>query len=213
MPGQIPNIIWLYRIVHINNLRYTLQHGMYCRGHEHADPDYINIGDNDLIAKRNVYAVKIIPPGGSLGDYVPFYFGPYSPMLLNIKTGYRGVTKRSQSDIVYIGCNASDVTQQCENWCFTDGHAKTAITEFYNDMNNIGEVDWTIVKERYWNNTEEDFDRMRRKQAEFLVKEHVPVACIKHIAVYNEERRILAQQLVDELGLNIQVNVRPQLYY
>lgn len=178
-----------------------------------ADPNYINIGDNDLIAKRNDYSVKIIPPGGNLGEYVPFYFGAHSPMLLNIKTGYRGITKRLQSDIAYIICDASDVIQQCPDWCFTDGHAKTAITEFYNSMDNIGEVDWDAVKEKHWNNTEEDFDRMRRKQAEFLVKEYVPVACIGHIVVYNDDKRILIQNMVVNLGLNIQVSASTKLYY
>jgi hypothetical protein len=213
MPGQVPNIIWLYRIVHITNLEYILHHGICCRNHPGADPDYINIGDSELIAKRNDYPVKIIPPGGNLGEYVPFYFGPLSPMLYKIKTGHGGITQRPQSDIVYIICNAANVIQHCQHWCFTDGHAKTAITEFYNSMDNIGEVDWGIVKEKQWSNTEDDFDRMRRKQAEFLVKEHVPVSCISHIVVYNEERRILVQELVNKSGLNIRVSIRTQLYY
>jgi len=213
MPGQVPNTIWLYRIVHINNVESILQHGMYHRNHPNADPGYINIGDSDLIAKRSDYPVKIDPPGHNLGQYFPFYFGPLSPMLLNIKTGYRGITKRAQSDIVYIICNSTDVIQQCQHWCFTDGHAKTAITEFYNNIDAIGEVDWSIVKERQWNNTEDDFDRMRRKQAEFLVKNYVPVTCIRHLVVYNEERRILLREVIERLGLNIQVSVKTQFYY
>lgn len=213
MPGQIPNTIWLYRIVHIDNVEYLLTHGMYHRQHPQADPGYINIGDSELITKRNEYPVGIVPPGETLGRYVPFYFGPLSPMLLNIKTGFRGITRRPQKDIVYVLCKASNITAQCNEWCFTDGHAKTAITEFYNDMQQIGEVDWDIVKEKYWNNTDEDFDRMRRKQAEFLVKEHVPVSCIGLIAVYNEEKRILLQETIDRLGLTIPVKVKTQFYY
>lgn len=134
-------------------------------------------------------------------------------MLLNIKTGYRGITRRQQSDIVYIVCKATDIINQCNEWCFTDGHAKTAITEFYNSMDSIGEVDWDIVAARYWNNTEEDFDRMRRKQAEFLVKDTVPVSCISDIGVYNEEKRILVQEIIDSLDLNIPVRVKTQYYY
>lgn len=40
---------WLYRIVHIDNLKYILEHGMFNRSHANADPDYINIGDSGLI--------------------------------------------------------------------------------------------------------------------------------------------------------------------
>lgn len=213
MPGKIPHIIWLYRIVHVNNVEYLLKNGIFNKKHTLSDPDYINIGDSDLIAKRSDYPVGIEPPGGNLGDCVPFYFGPLSPMLLNIKTGYRGITKRPQSDIVYIVCKAEDIVRQCNKWCFTNGHAKTAITEFYNNMDQIGEVDWTIVKERFWSNTEEDFDRMRRKQAEFLVKDKVPVSCISGIAVYEEEKRILVEEIIKKLGSHIPVKIIKQYYY
>lgn len=213
MPGKIPETIWLYRIVHIDNLEYLLQHGMFHPEHSKADPNYINIGDSELIIKRNDYPVGIVPPGETLGRYVPFYFGPLSPMLLNIKTGFRGITRRPQSDIVYIVCKATDIVEKCKEWCFTDGHAKTSITEFYNNMDDIGEVDWDIVGERYWHNTEEDFDKMRRKQAEFLVKTKVPVSCFAGIGVYNEEKRILVQEIVDNLDLDIPVRIKSSYYY
>lgn len=64
-----------------------------------------------------------------------------------------------------------------------------------------------------WNNNEEDYDRMRRKQAEFLVKEHVPVKCIGCIIVLNEEKRIFVQNLVDTLLPKIPVRVNPDNKY
>ncbi len=134
MPGRKPDIVKIYRIVHIDNIEHLLKNGMYHRGHANADPNYINIGDSDLIAQRHDYPVGINPPGGALGEYVPFYFGPLSPMLLNIKTGYRGITQRPQRDIIYIACKVSDVVRHCPNWCFTDGHAKNKITTFYNTL-------------------------------------------------------------------------------
>ena len=90
MPGQVPNPVEIYRIVHISNVNYILENGMFSRSHKDMDPNYANIGDSNLIAQRTVHLVGINPPGGNVGDYIPFYFGPLSPMLLNIKTGYRG---------------------------------------------------------------------------------------------------------------------------
>lgn len=98
MPIDIAKI-WLFRIVHIDNVEYLLKNGMFTRHHALADPDYINIGDRVLINQRDDYPVNL-EGFGNLGDYVPFYFGPLSPMLLNIKTGYRGITMRPQEDIV-----------------------------------------------------------------------------------------------------------------
>jgi len=100
--------------VHIENVEYLLTHGMFTKNHAQADPDYINIGDTGLIAQRNDYPVGIHPPNGVVGDYVPFYFGTLSPMLLNIKTGYRGITQRPQSDIVYVVCGVSTLVDNCE---------------------------------------------------------------------------------------------------
>ena len=186
MPGKLPKTIWVYRILHYKNSEYTLRNGIYTRDSPKADPNYINIGDSGLIEQRNDFPVPI-PPSGNLGDYVPFYFGTHSPMLLNIKTGYRGVTKRPERDIIYFCCDVRSLMNHCAEWVFTDGHAKNSITEFFNTPGDLKEVDWDIVRERYWSNNEDDFDRMRRKQAEFLVKNHVPQRCIGQIVVFDDD--------------------------
>ncbi len=187
---------------------------MFTRSHSKADPNYINIGDTSLIQQRNDYPVRLAGYG-SLGEYIPFYFGTLSPMLLNIKTGHRGITKRRQSDIVYICCKLDCLVSNCPQWCFTDGHAKHAITAFYDDVNDLEKVDWTLVDERYWKNTGDDFDRMRRKQAEFLVKNYVPASCIQVIVVYNEEVHAKVQHIIDEMQLEIKVKINPKnrFYY
>jgi len=208
-----PHKLWLYRIVHIDNLKYLLEHGMYHRAHKNADPNYINIGDNVLIQQRNDYNVGVNPPNGLLGEYVPFYFGPLSPMLLNIKTGYRGIKQRPQEEIIYICCSVQNILDCCEHWCFTDGHAKTAITTFYNEIKDLSKVDLPLAAQKYWRNDEADFDRMRKKQAEFLVKHHVPTNCISNIAVYNDKAHAIASKLVNDLKLGIKVHTLPRFYY
>ena len=202
-----------FRIVHIENVEYLLSHGMFHRNHAQADPNYVSIGDNNLIRQRNDYPVGINPPNGNLGEYIPFYFGPLSPMLYNIITGYRGITKRSQDEIVYIVCSVNVIANQCEGWCFTDGHAKNSISEFYNDLKYLSNIDWEIVAEKYWNNTEEDFDRMRKKQAEFLVKDYVPVNCISGIVVYDKDNKLFVEKIVSKLDLEIPVLINPDSKY
>ena len=202
-------------MVHIDNVEHILRHGLYSTDQEDADPDYINIGDNGLIAQRREFEVPI-DPGGNLGEYLPFYFGGHSPMLLNIKTGHRGITRRPQYDIVYFVCRVSDIIETCENWVFTDGHAKDAFTEFYNNIDELANVvDWDIVKEQWWRNTEDDYDRQRRKQAEFLIKSHVPVSCIRAIVVKNQNKKDQIELILNNLNLTIQVRVdiNNQLYY
>lgn len=204
----------LFRMVHFDNLEYLLRNGMCNRTHHLADPDYINIGDSDLILQRNDVRVPIAPRG-NLGDFIPFYFGGHSPMLLNIKTGYRGIKKRSQADIAFIVCSIGRIVKHCPEWCFTDGHAKNSITEFYNKTDDLNHVDWNVVHLQYWQNTDDDWDRVRKKQAEFLVKDHVPIDCITWIVVFSEQRKEQVEALIARLGLEIPVKVdtKRQLFY
>lgn len=77
-------------MIHFNNIQYILSNGICIQDHANAYKEYANIGDVDLINKRKKCSVNI-PHGGTLGEYIPFYFCGHSPMLLNIKTGYRGI--------------------------------------------------------------------------------------------------------------------------
>jgi hypothetical protein len=215
MSGGIPKEIRLFRMVHYENLEHLLRNGLCCKDHENADPDYINIGDNGLIASRNEFEVPI-PPGGKLGDYVPFYFAGHSPMLLNIKTGFRGVTKRPQHEIVFVVCKLKDVLAHCKQFVYTDGHAKDRLTDFYNDIGIINDViRWDMVSLQYWAPTEEHYDSQRCKQAEFLVKKEVPVTCIEGILVKNDDRKLYVEKILQKLHLQLPVGVdfKNKYYY
>lgn len=206
---------YIFRMIHYSNLEFILKHGMHTKNSPLCDPDYINIGDTKLIEQRRNFQVGINPPGGDLGDYIPFYFGGHSPMLYNIKTGYRGITQRPQDEIIYIVCRIDKVISECPEWCFTDGHAKNNITDFFNDVKDLMHVDWNVVRAKMWKNTEADMDRMRRKQAEFLVKNHVPVSCIAAIIVLNNARQVYVKSILDRfhIDINIHIDNNRQYFY
>jgi hypothetical protein len=213
MPGTVPKPVWIYRLVHIDNLEYLLTNGVYTQNHPKADPNYINIGDTGLIAQRNNYPVKIAPPGGALGDYVPFYFAGHSPMLLNIKTGHRGITQRPQSELVYLCCRVDDIVANCAEWCFTDGHAKDSMTSFYNDLNDMNNVDWNAVVLQYWFPIQTFLDRQTKKQAEFLVKNEVPVKCISGLIVYDQNAHNIIHAILRKHNIQIKVHIDSKRKY
>lgn len=66
-----------------------------------------------------------------------------------------------------------------------------------------------------WKNTEEDYDRVRKKMSEFLVKEHVPANLIKAIIVKTPEAaQRVAAMLGDALpNCIIKVDTRFEYYY
>ena len=86
MSRPIPTPI--YRIVHLDNLAVCLADGgLWAPGHAPGKPDrWKPIYNVELQAKRAARPV-VCGPGGSLHDYVPFYFGPRSPMLFQLHTG------------------------------------------------------------------------------------------------------------------------------
>jgi hypothetical protein len=59
-----------------------------------------------------------VPPGGTLSDYIPFYFTPYSIMMYNIRTGY-GVKQVPNEDIVIFVSSLPHVVAQGLRFVFT----------------------------------------------------------------------------------------------
>ena len=190
----IPDPIWLYRFIHRDNLDLLL-----LRGGLHAPnstPDdglvYRTIHDEAVQAGRHVTAIPC-GPGGTVHDYVPFYFGPRSPMLLQLNTGQVEGYDEGQEPLIYLATTVEAVQASGARFVFSDGHGLAAFTSWFDDPADFGEVDWEMVKQRYWADTLEDDDRQRRKQAEFLVHQFLDWSLIKRIAVINDT----AQQLVE----------------
>jgi hypothetical protein len=96
-----PEKALIFRAIHRLNLPWALANGLHSRSSVLQDPGFVAIGNAEIIARRQRRAVPI-EPGGNLADYIPFYFTPYSPMLLNIKTGFGGIQQRSNHDIVIL---------------------------------------------------------------------------------------------------------------
>ncbi len=128
-------------------------------------------------------------------------------MLLNIITGYRGIKQYPQEELVYIVCKVGDIITHCPQWCFTDGHAKNSITKFYNKIDDLGQLDWEAIKSQYWHSTEDNQDRMRQKQSEFLVKTHIPQYCICGLIVLNAQRKAQIEEMQAKVGTEIPIYV------
>jgi len=112
----------IFRIVHRDNVPWILENGIHCVNSAVQAPSYHTIGNPDIIEKRQHREVPV-PPGGNLSDYVPFYFTPYSPMMLNIKTGYAGVAKVPNEEIVIFVSSLRKLAELGHAFVFTDRHA------------------------------------------------------------------------------------------
>lgn len=84
---------------------------------------------------------------------------------------------------------------------------------FYNNIDDLTKLDWDIISKQYWYNTEDDYDRMRRKQAEFLVKGHMPTNCICGLIVLTPEQEERARAIQQQTGTNIPIYVDTERKY
>lgn len=201
-------------MMHWQNIPHVLAHGLCSRMHLNADPNFVNIGHQQLITDRDKHPVSM-ESKGVLGEYIPFYFAGHSPMLYMIKNGFQGVFKRPQEDLVFIVCKISEVSQSGLEFIFTDRNAKIAITETYIDINDLDKLDWSIINSIDWKNTEENYQKRDIKQAEFLIRHHLPVAFIHAMVVKNEEKKLYIVQQLQNLDLDIPVHIDTsnKLYY
>ncbi len=78
----------IYRIVHIDNLETLLRRGGL-HAANHTPGDGLPFRTIHNVSIQNLRQARSLPcgPGGTMHDYVPFYFGVLSPMLLQLKTG------------------------------------------------------------------------------------------------------------------------------
>lgn len=215
MPVDV-NTLWVFRIIHYQNLEYILQHGIYYRGSANFPADYVNIGNTEIISSRDTKPVTCYP-GTMVNNYVPFYFAVRTPMLYNIKTGYGKVERRPQEDIIYLCCNVRELTDSHLQCCFTNGNAAIDFTTFYTNTADLNTLDWHSIRTKCFSddNPEGDTDRKRKKHAEFLVKDHVPIQFVKKIVVYNQLRHDFVTALVQQYNLPIEVLIDPrnQFYF
>jgi len=176
--------------MHVDNLELCLQReGVHAPNHQPEDGlVYRPVHSVAVQASRQDWQLPV-GPGGTLHDYVPFYFGPLSPMLLNLKTGRVPGYDEGQEPLIYLVARAQEVAASGTGFVFSDGHGLAAFTEWFDDLADLTRVDWKVVKARYWADSPDDMDRQRRKQAEFLVHRFMPWSLVRGVAVMNEAVR------------------------
>jgi hypothetical protein len=103
-------------------------------------------------------------------------------MLYSIHRGnVAGYTGR-QEDITDLVSAVETAVAGERPWCFTDGHAVEAVTEFLIGAEHLNKIDWGVIEAQTWYNTPDFPDRRRRKQAEFLIHGSVPWSWIHRMA-------------------------------
>lgn len=201
-------IKYAFRLVHIENIPYILKCGFVHKDSPCADPNYVEIGDKTVIKTRETRAIG----NRKISSYIPFYFGPRSPMLYVIQHGYNGVKQYGAEYLVYCILKIEDIISNHIDCIFTDGHPLNDITNTYpcSELVNLDEyVSFNDVYTKYWV-SEDDWDLKRRKEAELLILNELSPLYIKGFVVYNE--RAYEKLLADGISKE-RIVLKPDYYF
>lgn len=207
-----PENAHIFRITHRDNLPWILDHGLHCQNSAVQDPNFVPIGMENLIEKRQHRGVEI-GPGGTLADYVPFYFTPWSIMMYNIKTGYNGVIKRANEEIVILVSSIFRLAELRIPFVFFDGHAYLAESNGYESVADLDKIDWPLLRSRNFANDPEDPGKKGRYQAEALAYRQVPLEALLGLACYNQEVEDSIRAEIEDRGLNTAVKICRSWYF
>jgi len=116
--------------------------------------------------------------------------------------------------LVYLVSSVDLIVRAGLPWVATDGNSSMDTTRFSTNVSALASlIDWPLMGETVWKNTDDDGDRVRRRSAEFLVHGTVPVTALLGFAVRSNER---AEQLAAILEAHGQAgsyrSVRPDWY-
>lgn len=200
----------IFRITHQSNVSWILENGFHCASSGVTDPTFTSIGSADLIVKRASRDI-VVGPEGTLNDYIPFYFTPYSPMMYNIKTGYGDIKQQANEDIVIFVSSLHHLEEHDVDFVFSDRHAYLQTAEFYTDTDELDKLDWVIIKNRDFRRDPNDPGKVERYQAEALAFGHVPVEALIGLICYNNVAKTVLQNATKDAALEL--HVKPGWYF
>ncbi len=216
----------LFHITAIANLDAILQAGCLLSKTEVARQGlvYQNIAYQGAQGKRAMKAVPIAP-GGTIHDYVPFYFAPRSPMLMAVNGGRVQGCNWRQDDIVHLETTVERVTSLNSLFVFYDRNATLDYSQPFNDVAHLDTaIAWDLLTEipqmdgfcQYWQDKHDNpryANRKERRQAEFLAHLSVPLTAFTRIGVNSAAKEAVVSAKIARFGGQLRVDVMPAWYF
>lgn len=173
------------------------------------------IGYQHIKARR---ARRHVPcgAGGTLADYVPFYFAPRSPMLFAITSGNVTRDAARTERIIYLVTSTQTLRAAVSSVVVSNRHAELAYADLSDRddvLNGEAFIDWPLMRARYWAKTDDDPDRPERRQAECLAHPAVPWSAIEYIATKTDRAATYVRDVLGRLSATTPVAVRPRWYF
>ncbi len=214
---ETPDNPKIYHITHVRNLPQIVEAGRLW-----SDAKRIELGLNcdvvgmSHIKRRRLQEIEVgCHTGTRVGDYVPFYFCPRSIMLYILHRGNHPDLNytEGQRPIVHLRADLHAVVEWAETkqrrWAFSDRNAGTYIAQFYNRIDQLGEVNWSAVASADFR----DIVIKEGKQAEFLIHKSFPCHLVERVGVCDESIAREVCQTISAAEHRPALAVEPGWYY
>lgn len=197
----------IYHITDIENLPSILAQGGLLSDAVMSGRDPTIIG-YDHIKRRRLTQIRVrCCDNRFVGEFVPFYFCPRSPMLYTINQGNTGRPPGCQKTIVHLVSRVRSALALDRPWAVSDGNAGAFHTTFDSTLQAIDNLDWKAIEARSWAAC------IHQKQAEFLVADFFPWAAFHEIGCYDAAAAAAVEEIIANQNHRPKVSVKLGWYY
>lgn len=204
----------LFHFTHISHLESIATSGLAPDNLVQTDGRLATEVGNQRIKEARRRQVVPLGPGGVVADYVPFYFAARSPTLGSIHVGNVPSYRGPQGDLVYLVSSIERVVELGLPYVYTDRNAYYSYAEYGTDLDRIEDlVDWKLMEQRDWNNTDDEPDRMERRMAEFLVHGTMPWEGFLGVGTIDNAVSQQVEQALSSVGATTEIRVRRKWYF
>lgn len=201
--------VYLYHITDIENLPSILSAGALLCDAKVGGTNAQTIGYTN-IKNRRMREISIPCCGNRfVGEFVPFYFCPRSPMLFTVNRGNTGRDPGCQRSIVHLVTSISHAIALNRVWTFSNGNAGAYHADFFGNLAELDKLDWEIIQSTDWGG---DL-RRHKKAAEFLIADSFDWSAIRAIGCYDQRASSQVQLILDAKQDSTKVVVRRDWYY
>jgi hypothetical protein len=202
-----PEKILIYHITDVANLPSILvENGLHSDAvMVKRNPEIIGY---DHIKKRRLKEIPVPCCGWRrVGEFVPFYFCPRSPMLFTINKGNTGRPANCQKSIVHLVSTMSAGIAAGKIWAISSGNAGAYHTTFSASPDALDELDWEAIRATQWQG------KQHQKSAEFLVADFFPWSAIQKIGCQNSTTADKVKALLADIAHQPAVEIKTNWYY
>ena len=183
----------IYHFTHLDNLEAILDHGLLSVNEQHRTGLQHNSIANSDIQQRRASMDVPVGPGGTVHDYVPFYFCKRSSMLLSVVQS----KNVDQQFLVYLAFPISIV--QRPDVVFTNASANTqSPPQFFEHPSQLTNLNWTAIDNLRWRLGELE---NRQRMAEVLVHRNLFIEDLSFFVVWNELGNDYIRELYDKRNI------------